>query len=48
MKQYTTGAILSPPDERDYQFKNLIAGVALRPLPATYKNELVSGITVVD
>lgn len=46
--KYSHGAILSPKDERDYQFKDLIAGVGLSQLPSEYINPLVKDIQVVD
>ena len=47
-QKYISGAIPSPPDERDYLFDNLVAGVSLPALPTEYKNPLVEDITILD
>lgn len=46
--KYSHGALLSPKDDRDYQFTDLIAGVRLSELPSEYINPLVHNVPVVD
>ena len=46
--KYSHGALLSPKDDRDYQFTDLIAGARLSELPSEYINPLVSDIQVID